>query len=147
LGGKNVYFLFRSIPDGDFAFLSECNAVGEGIYDGSFRCAIALAIYMGFKDIVLVGCDYTHEISRTQHWYEKGGGFLNPHPDYQRRFLEIAQKYVKITTITMEGGSSVLPSVTYVEFTGRPLEFRENYELTDKSTLELLDTWPGYSIF
>jgi hypothetical protein len=39
----------------------------------------------------------------------KGRGFLDLHPDYQRRYLEIAQKYAKITTITMEGGADVLP--------------------------------------
>ena len=147
LRGNNIYFIFRSIADLDFEFLNECNAARQGIYDGSFRCAIALAIYMGFKEITLVGCDYTHETSRTQHWYEKGEGFLHPQPDYQRRYLEIAQKYAKITTITMEGGSNVLPAITYTEYTGRPLAFRENHELTDIEMLKLLDTWPGHTIF
>jgi len=147
LNGKNIYYLFRSIDDSNFEFLQECLAKGEGIYDGSLRCAIALAIYMGFRDITLVGCDYTHEPSRSRHWYEKGEGILCPQPDYQRSYLEIAQNYAKITTITLQGDGSVLPAKTYTAFTGHPLALRENNELMDMETLKLLETWPGYTIF
>ena len=135
-----------SIDDPYSKFLNECLASDIGIYHGSFRCSIALAIYMGFEDITLVGCDYTHEISRALHWYEKGKGIVETHSDYQRPYLEIAQKYAKITTITMDGGGGVLPAVTYTEHTGRTPIFRENHELTDMETLKLLATWPDYSI-
>ena len=102
---------------------------------------------MGFEEIVLVGCDYTHENSRVGHWYEKGKGTLSPNIDYLSRFLEIARKYAKIITITTEGGGSILPGVPYSEFTGRPLSFRENNKIIDIETLKLLDMLPGYNIF
>jgi len=41
-------------------------------FAGSFRFGIALAIYMGFKNIYLVGFDYTHSPARVLNWYEKG---------------------------------------------------------------------------
>ena len=147
LRGSNIYHLFRTINDPDFDYLQECQANGIGIYDGSLHAAISLSIYMGFKEIVLVGCDYTHENSRIGHWYEKGKGTLVPHKDYQRKFLEIASKYAKIITITKEGGGNVLNGIPYTEFTGRSLSFRENHEITDIDTLKLLDTWPDYKIF
>jgi hypothetical protein len=146
LRGENIYYIFRAIDDSNFEFQRECFLKGEGIYNGSLRCAIALAIYMGFEDITLVGCDYTHESSRSLHWYEKGEGVLSPQPDYQQLYLGIAQRYAKITTITLEGRGSVLPAKTYTEFTGCPLIFRENDELMDMQTLKLLATWPGYTI-
>ncbi len=147
LRGKNIYYLFRSIDDYDFDFLQECIKSGEGIYNGSFRCSITLAIYMGFKDITLIGCDYTHEISRSLHWYEKGKGVISPQPNYERNFIEIAQKYINITTITISGSGSVLPARTYTEYTGKALFYQENHELASEETLKLLATWPGYKIF
>jgi hypothetical protein len=147
LRGSNIFHLFRTINDPDFDYLQECQVNGVDIYEGSLRAAISLAIYMGFEEIVLVGCDYTHENSRSGHWYEKGKFTLNPHTDYQKGFLEIACKYAKIITITPEGGGSILPGVTYSKFTGRPLSFRENYEIMDIETLKMLDTYPDYKIF
>lgn len=149
LRGSNIVHLFKSINDPDFGFLQECKAKGIHIFDeGSLTASISLAIYMGFEEIVLVGCDYTHENRRIGHWYEKGKGTLAlPNPGYGNPFLEMACKYAKIITITMEGGGSMLPGVPYSEFTGRPLSFRENYEITDMKTLKVLDTWPSHKIF
>ena len=144
LRGSNVYYLFQSIDDFDFEFLQDCISIGEGVNGGSLRYAILLAIYMGFKDINLVGCDYTHKDSRSMHWYERDKGVFCPQLDYQRRFLSVAQKYAKITTITIEGGSSVLPAITYTEFTGKPLSFRENHEILDEKILTLLATLPEF---
>ena len=147
LRGSNIFHLFRTINDPDSSYLRECQANEVGIYDGSLHAAISLSIYMGFDEIFLVGCDYTHKNSRIGHWYEKGMGVVSPHKDYGKKFLEIACKYTKIITITMEEGDSLLPAITYSKFTGKPLLYRENYEITDNETLKLLDTWPGYKIF
>ena len=46
---------------------------------------------MGFKEIFLVGCDYTHEITRSHHWFEKGQGKISKKPDYLEIFLNIAK--------------------------------------------------------
>jgi hypothetical protein len=146
LNGENIYYLYQGINDELFEFADDCKRNNIGILDGSLRCAISLAIYMGFKEITLVGCDYTHEISRSMHWYEKGKGVITPQQSYEHSFFEIAQKYASIITLTHEGGGSALPSITYSEFTGMPATYRENHELLDYETLKLLATWPGYSI-
>ena len=105
---SNVYFLFQTIQDPDpnskfSKFLEECYLSGESIYKGSLHCSVSLAIFMGFKEIFLVGCDYTHEKSRSKHWFEKGEGMLTPGGSsnmgktaYQKKFFNIACKYVKI---------------------------------------------------
>ena len=146
LNGSNIYHLFQRLNDESFDFLSDCKRNNLGIFDGSLRCAISLAIFMGFKEIILVGCDYTHEVSRSMHWYEKGMGVITQQLSYEKHFFEIAQKHTSITTLTLEGLGSVLPSRTYTEFTGAPAIYRENHDLLDDATLKLLATWPGYSI-
>lgn len=146
LTGDNIYYLFRELSDSTFNLSNDCKQKNIGMFDGSLRCAISLAIYMGFEEIILVGCDYTHAVTRSLHWYEKGEGLLIQQPNYEKSFFEIAKQYASIITLTLEGGGSVLPSVTYSDYTGRVATYRENHEFLDEETLKLLATWPGYKI-
>ena len=57
---KSGLFIYK-FPDQNFKFEEECNLNGVNVFQGSLRSSITLAIYMGFKEIFLVGCDYTHE--------------------------------------------------------------------------------------
>ncbi len=148
LSGKNIYYLFKAINDKDFEFLNECTVNEEDIFKGSFHCAIALAIYMGFKNILLVGCDYTHKSYRPLHWYEKGKSLLSHvEPNYCKKYLSIAQKYANITTITNDTGGTFIPSITYENYTKKTPVYRENNELLDYEILKSFATWPGYKIF
>ncbi len=116
-------------------------------FDGSMRTLITMAAYMGFKHAYLIGFDYTHQPSHNLHWYEKGEGYINHKPSYNKSFFEIAQEFIDITTITVNGGSEIVDSVTYEEFTGLKPLYKENTELTTMDYLKTLSTWPGYNIF
>ena len=102
---------------------------------------------MGFSQIYILGCDYTHQPSRIKHWYEKGKGQIEIHHEYSKQFLDIAQEYVDITTVTLDGKSEVLPYVSYRDFTGSNPEFKENTDIATLEDLRLLDTYPDYNIF
>jgi len=106
-----------------------------------------LAIYMGFDHIYLVGSDYTHMPSRSLHWYEKGQGVFCPQENYQKDFFKIANEFIDITTITLDGTSDFINAVTYEEYTGCEPLYRENTELADDKYLKALSTWPGYTIY
>ena len=120
-------------------FFEECKKININYLHGSFRSAISLAIYMGFKKIILIGCDYTHEKAIAGHFYEKGEGInFNFKSIYEKKFLETASKYATIITITKSGKGSFLPSLTYEEFSGKKKFFKENLDLCDKSFLNLV---------
>jgi len=145
VGGDNLYYMFKDIPDDRLPqdFISrriEC-------FTGMIRTTILIAIYLGFEQVYLVGCDYTHKPSRSLHFYEKGYGVFHEQPDYQKEFLEIAKEFTDITTITLDGTSDFISSVTYKKYTGRDPLFKENTELVDERYLRVLATWPGYSIY
>ena len=144
LWGRNINFIYQDIHDHRLPadFITHRLRMNQG----SFRWAVSLAIYMGFEDIHLVSCDYTHDPSRSLHWYEKGEGKLIPQPGYEREFLTAAQQYADITTITLDGGSEVLNAVTYQNFTGRSPQYRENDELMRKEYLDVFRTFPGYTM-
>ena len=109
--------------------------------------SIAIAIYMGFTDLYLVGYDYTHQPSRNRHWYEYGVGEYGNHQGFQREFFNMARQYVNITTITLDGESELLPSIRYEVFTGTSPLFHENDEIVDSNDLRVLATRPTYNIF
>ncbi len=141
----NICWVYKMINDPECEFLRECSSSNLNIYAGSFRCAVAMAVYMGFSEIFLVGCDYTHAKTRAQHWYVKGTGVLKNFPEYEKVFLNIANKYANITTITLEGGGTHLSAQTYYQFSGKEPQFRENIELMEKSMLDTLSKEPWYS--
>jgi len=144
---KNVQFVFRDIYDKRLShdFLSR----RVDCFTGSLRFSILLAIYLGCDCAFLVGCDYTHSPARVHHWYEKGLGNVEDvrYQDYQREFFKIAQEFIDLTTITLDGKSTFLNHVTYEEHTGVKPNVKENHELVDKEILKILSTWPGYTIY
>jgi hypothetical protein len=142
---KNVTFLFNLIPDCDF--FNQCKIKGINAYHGSFRTSISLAIYMGFSKVFLIGFDYTHTPSRVSHWFEKGKGWNREIENYNEDFFLIARQFIEIVTVTLEGKSNILPSITYIELTGKYPEYRENDELVEENTLKILSTFPGYKIY
>ena len=144
---KNIFYTFYKIRDEDFEFQRHCILENENVYRGSLRAAIALAIYMGFQEIYLVGCDYTHSTAKSNHWYEKGEGILTPHPGYLETYFKIAQNYTKLITVTLDQKGGVLPSISYTNLTGKVPRYRENYELISRRNLVTLSSWEGYNIF
>jgi hypothetical protein len=147
LHSKNITFIFNKIYDSRLANNFICNRIDA--YAGSFRTSITLAIYMGFKHIYLIGCDYTHNPSISLHWYEKGEGVVGNTIGYQDKFLTLASEFIDITTISLNGktNSSAIQSISYEEYTGEKPFYRENSELVDLESLSMLNTWPGYKIF
>jgi len=142
LRGQNIYFTFTDLPE---FFIT--NRSIDGYMHGSLKTSIALALYMGFKKITFVGCDYTHNQPKAHHWYERGKGIDINMKDYNKDYFNKISRYAFIETLTAEGLGSTLPSVTYKEFTGKDLFYRENYELTSIDILKVLATFSGYNIF
>lgn len=142
---KNVTFLYNDWIDSEIPMNHFSRKFNR--YLGSLRGAIFNAIYMGFSKIYLVGFDYTHAESRLHHWYEKGFGETRLFTDYERDFLTAAKEYAEIITVTVDGRSNVLDSITYSELTNSRPKFQENDILLPKETLDILSTWSDYHIF
>lgn len=145
LKSKNLTYMFRDIKDERLPADFITRRIDA--FHGSLRSSVLLTIYMGFGHCYLVGCDYTHVPSRNLHWYEKGQGVFCPHENYNKDFFEIAKEFIDITTITINGTSDFINSETYKEHTGRDPVYRENTELVDERYMQVLATWPGYSIY
>lgn len=141
----NVTYVYRDLVDDELTedFITKKISA----FHGSLRGSITMAIYMGFSDVHLIGYDYTHFPSRSLHWYEKGMGISCSIPDYNKDFFAIANDYINITTVTLDGTSEFLNSVSYESYTGCSPVFRENDEILNREHLKVLSSWPGYKIF
>lgn len=145
LSGRNLYYLFYDLPETDL--VQEFKNAGLNPFHGSFRTSILMSIYLGFDTAYLVGFDYTHTPSRHLHWYEYGEGILEDQLNYEAEFIKIASKYIKLKTVTIEGKSDKLESITYKELTGDNPVFKENSSILTPIILKVLSTWKGYKIF
>ena len=126
---SNMSYLFDALPGGLGNRLDNYN-----YFTGSFRASVALAIYMGFHNIYLVGFDYTHSPARIGHWYEKGQGSTNntKFNNFEKGFITSAREYANIITVTLDGKSENLKYITYKDLTGQDPSFRENKQLIRK---------------
>lgn len=148
--GEHIYYVHHF--DTLFNGFSNCRL------DGSFTSMasalsgmLSLAVYMGFKDVTLVGCDYTFFPRARRHFYEYG----KPIDEFDsfvanESFLVDIQKHTSICTIIPDSNykSNILPYVNYKEFTGSDPKYKENNEILSNSDLLELDrTGMQYEIF
>jgi hypothetical protein len=145
LNRKNIFFLFKNIPNSNI--VNEFYKAGINPFHGSFRTSILLSIYLGFNEATLVGFDYTHTPSRFLHWYEVGEGLLLDEKNYEIEFLKIASKFIKLKTLTINGGySNKMDYISYETYTGSKEKYKENFEIIDMQYLNALKKWPNYKI-
>lgn len=135
--GGNVYYLhhfskpFKSYSDSrmDDKFTP---------MSGSLAGMLGLAIFMGFKDITLVGCDYAFFPQGQGHFYEFGkfaDTFLEE--PFCKDFLLDAARHANIRVVTPHEGyrGHILPYISYKELTGDEPVYKENYEIVSRSDL------------
>lgn len=151
LSGRNIYNLFYKIP-GDY-FTGEVLKSGYKFNAGAFQTALTLAIYMGFKEVVVLGVSH-HSGSVQNRWYHKGLGLENiKETDWPLNtpdridFMNLVKKYVSVTIITPNPSTSLFfKTLSYTDLTNRPLNYKENHEITDLTFLESVKNSNDYNI-
>ncbi len=106
----------------------------------SLYAAIGLAINMGFKKAILVGCDYMFSPGRIGHFYTSESSIRTTGPEnlYEKLFME-CRSLIDLEVITDVGVSSWLPYQDYESLTGRKIRYRDNVEIVDPAYLKILN--------
>ena len=106
---------------------------------GGLHAGIGLAINMGFKKAILVGCDYTFTPTSDGHFYSLGPPRRSDkdYNNYQDLFKE-SKGLIELSVITDKGRSNSLPYQTYEEFTRNSLKYHENTEIVNEEYLNML---------
>lgn len=147
---KNTYYLHHF--DKAFGNYSACSLGGEfAAMDGALPAMLGMAIYMGFTDITLVGCDYSFYPQAIGHFFEVGAfedSFRNE--PVSEAFLNNAKLHATLRTVTPNDSYSghILPDIGYMELTGSEPVYRENTTIVTKSDLlSLNQSGMNYKIF
>jgi len=117
---------------------------------GALAGMIGQAIYMGFKDIILVGCDYTFKPKAYGHFYEYGKREDSSVETFSKKLLESAMSFSKIRTLTESDNykGDIVESISYESLTSKKPSYQENYEIiSDENLLKLSKLGMQYYIY
>lgn len=139
--GDNINYMYHFGKVDEF---SVDNQMDEVFYmmQGALMGMIGVAIYLGYRDITLVGCDYTFSPKMQGHFYERGPENSNEGTAFIGKTLNLIKDKVTIRTITPNEGfeGHVLNSMTYKDLVGQDPVYKENTEIVSESTLKDLDS-------
>lgn len=131
---KSYYFKYNSKTNEKIDL--QLNNFQFNVNVSSLRFSIYFAMFLGFKKIYLVGFDY-HDIEpKGGHWYEFG----KAHPYLGKQdndYIKFMQKFIEIKIITLNKSQGD-DYISYKDFSGNDLKYKENNEIIKKEKLDLL---------
>ena len=135
---NNTYYLYHfghRQPDKSFFQMNtqfSCMA-------GSFYAGVGLAINMGFKKAILVGCDYLLSPSSIGHFYGVSSIISPGQDNIYADLLRECMGLIELQVITDGGISLLLPYQDYESFTGEKMRRRSNVDIVAPEYLKLLN--------
>jgi hypothetical protein len=138
--GDNIFYLYHF----NKAFTSYTESKLDAEFTpmaSSLSGMLGLALFMGFSDITLVGCDWFYFPQGEGHFYDFGRfDDLFIEDPINKEFLLDAAQYADIRIVTPHEGyrGHLLPDITYKELTGDEPTYKENYEIVSESDLKAL---------
>ena len=136
VNATNYYFIknktnFRFIHNFDKhpISLDYCDfSKSSSFVEGALTTMIGLAIYMGFKKVYLVGCDYFFKPYISGHFWSKLECVIGNSEFFYSELMDITKDVIDLTVITRKGISSNIKSTQYEEF----FSVKENYKSADE---------------
>jgi hypothetical protein len=150
LTGRNINYVYhydelitnKKCPDlsGKFTFM-----------ESALSGMLGIAVYMGFKDIILVGCDYASTPKMQGHFYEYGKWPLRDKQSiYAEKPLAAISEIVSVRTVTINENftGDLIKEISYKSLKKREVNYSENNKIIKSSSLNALNnTNMHYKIF
>ena len=106
---------------------------------GGLHAGIGMAINMGFKKAILVGCDYMFTPISDGHFYCFGPSVISDkYNNVYESLLNETKGTIDLEIITDMAMSRWLPYKNYEVYTGDKLHYRENTEIVNINHLNML---------
>ena len=137
--GDKVYYLYHfGKRDCDTKFNNISGAFS--FMDGALEAGLGLAINMGFKKAILVGCDYLFDPMGNGHFYAYHPSKRQDKGTPYGPLFEQIEESIEILVITDFGkANNGLKSCAYPKYTGNKLLYKENTEIVKAEFLEHLE--------
>ncbi len=140
--GKNINYVYHFGQANNLNIGNQMDSVFT-MMTGALSGMMGMALYMGFKHITLVGCDYTSIPQKDGHFYEFGeGADLETDDVLDEAILNAFSEIVNINSITLDNKykGRVIPSISYYDFTNSVPIYKENSEMVSAEDLLELDS-------
>jgi hypothetical protein len=141
LFGSNINYVYHY--DEPFSRKKEVGLSEKFIFmESALAGMLGIACYMGFKDIILVGCDYVLTPKMNGHFYEYGQRpFSDNKTPYTEKPLRAINKFINISSVTVNDNFSgdLVSEISYKSLTNLDPNYNENFEIVDSSSLITLD--------
>jgi len=115
-------------------FTYSCSFVG-----GAMETMIGLAIYMGFKKVYLVGCDYFFFPSLSGHFWNEVGPIISVNSLFSNELFNIMNDKIDTVVITRKGLTSRLRDVQYETLFHEEENYRNPNKIIEENDLLLLE--------
>ena len=139
LRGENIFYFHNF--DQHFTDYVDCSL--DGVFSATQSALsgmLGVALFLGFKDVTLVGCDHLLRPKASEHFYEYGMLDEVNSSIMGQEILASAQKFVKLRVVSPSNiyRGDLIPHIQYDELTGQNPQFKENYEIISKDDLSVL---------
>ena len=143
----NFFYTFKKYKMSNevFEYALDDNFNSSG---NSLECMIGISKYLGFKKIILIGCDYLGKPKLDGHFYSFKDPYIGKSIDdsYIKRIQKLTMN-MEVITIFPEGiTSNEFKSFTYEEFfekknsKNKEVHIKKNHEIISDSDLNFLKT-------
>lgn len=107
---------------------------------GGLHAGIGVAINLGFKKAILVGCDYLFTPTQEMHFYTAGPP-IRGHENHciYEQLLRESKGLIELCLITDKCESKWLPFQTYESYAGEKIRYRENTDIVDDTYLQMFN--------
>lgn len=138
--GDNINYLYHFGQVGELSVDYQMDEVFS-MMEGSMVGMIGLALYLGYTDITLVGCDYTFAPKMQGHFYERGPEKRREGPAFLGKTLNLIKDKATIRTLipNEEFKGDILPSITYKALVGENPLYNDNNSILSDADLKELD--------
>ena len=139
--GPNIYYCYHfGLPFRGFAH-SRMDSAFTSVESGLVGM-LGMAVFMGFTDVTLVGCDYLSFPQRHGRFFETG---IRPETSWEKplgkKFLFDLRRHADVRVLTLNESyrGHILPHVDYKTLSGDEPLYRENDELVSEEDLRDLN--------
>tara|TARA_B110000037_G_C17017971_1_gene464043 strand:+ start:127 stop:1020 length:894 start_codon:yes stop_codon:yes gene_type:complete len=141
---KNSFYFMPHLKIND-NIDNDLNKNFYNVYKGSIYFSIYFAYFLGFKKIYLVGCDYQDIEPTVTHWWEKGKPISQSKIEDAKDYIEFMRKFMEIKIITLNKSYGE-HFISYKDFSGNNLEYKENNKIISIKKLAILKRQGIYSV-
>ena len=109
--------------------------------NGSLDIMITVAKFLGFREVILLGCDYLSDPPLQGHFYSNTDPFIENaiNEEYENRIREVSHGLDVTIILPKDSKSNIFKYKSIEEFIGKQSRCKKNSEFINRKDIDLLE--------